>query len=290
MAFDKAEVVVIGAGVSGLSTAWWLARAGVDVIVVEKGVIGYEASSRNGGMIGAGGNDLKHEALGLEAARMWLAMDEELGYPTEYEPGSIRIALHEETLRIQEETLPELREAGIDAKMLDAGTIKEMAPLISPYVVGGMLNPIGGHANPQRTVQAYAWAAQDHGARIMQHTIVTGFKVQGERVTAVETSEGDIEADFVVSAAGAQTTALAEMVGAFVPTSPFRPEMAVTAPVEPMWSGAIGGNGLYGRQTKRGNLAYGGGPYEWTDVGDMRSPARPNTPVIRNIARRIYEL
>ena len=55
MAFDKAEVVVIGAGVSGLSTAWWLAKAGIDVVVLEKGVIGYESSSRNGGMVGAGG-------------------------------------------------------------------------------------------------------------------------------------------------------------------------------------------------------------------------------------------
>jgi sarcosine oxidase subunit beta len=52
MAFDKAEVVVIGAGVSGLSTAWWLAKAGIDVVVLEKGVIGYESSSRNGGMVG----------------------------------------------------------------------------------------------------------------------------------------------------------------------------------------------------------------------------------------------
>ena len=149
---------------------------------------------------------------------------------------------------------------------------------------------MGGHANPQRSVQAYAWAAQDHGARILQHVTVTGFKVQGDKVTAVETSEGDIETDFVVSAAGAQTTALAEMVGAFVPTSPFRPEIAVTAPVEPMWSGAISGNGLYGRQTKRGNLAYGGGPHEWTDIDDMASPGKPNTHIIRNIARRIYEL
>ena len=132
MAFDKAEAVVIGAGVSGLSTAWWLAKAGVDVIVVEKGVIGYESSSRNGGMVGAGGTELKDQALRMEAARLWPSMDNELGYPTEYEPGNIRIALDEENLEFQKETLPDLHEVGIDAKMLDADTIREMAPLISP--------------------------------------------------------------------------------------------------------------------------------------------------------------
>ncbi len=291
MAFDKAEVVVIGAGVSGLSTAWWLAKAGIDVVVLEKGVIGYESSSRNGGMVGAGGvSELKDRALRMEAARLWPTMDDELGYPTEYEPGTINVALHEDSLEFQKEMVPELQQMGVDAKVLDADTIKEMAPLISPRILGGLFNPMGGHANPQRSVQAYAWAAQDHGARILQHVTVTGFKVQGESVTAVETSEGDIETNFVVSAAGAQTTALAEMVGAFVPTSPFRPEIAVTAPVEPMWSGAVSGNGLYGRQTKRGNLAYGGGPHEWTDIDDMDSPSKPNTHIIRNIARRIYEL
>ena len=151
----------------------------------------------------------------MEAARLWPTMDDELGYPTEYEPGTINVALHEDSLEFQKEMVPELQQMGVDAKVLDPDTIKEMAPLISPRILGGLFNPMGGHANPQRSVQAYAWAAQDHGARILQHVTVTGFKVQGESVTAVETSEGDIETNFVVSAAGAQTTALAEMVGAF---------------------------------------------------------------------------
>jgi len=291
MEIDRADVVVVGGGVSGLSSAWWLAKAGVDVILVEKGVLGYEASSRNGGMFGEGGmRSWPSVALSDEAMRLWPEMDESLGYPTEFEPGYLRIAMDEGTLQAQLDSLPELHEAGIDAKMLDPETIKEMAPLISPRIVGGLYISRGGHANPQRSVQAFAWAAQDHGARIYQHTTVTGFKLKGDKVTAVETTRGDIGADYMVSATGPQTTALADMVGAFVPTSPFRPEIAITAPVPRMWPGAIAGNGLYGRQTRRGNLAYGGGPHEWTDIDDMSSPNKPNTPLLRNIARRIYEL
>ena len=79
------------------------------------------------------------------------------------------------------------------------------------------------------------------------------------------------------------------MAGVFVPVSPARVEIIITAPVESMWSGAVMGNGLYGRQTLRGNLAYGGGPHEWVDV-ENRTPMKPNSPVVRNLARRLAEL
>ena len=93
----------------------------------------------------------------------------------------------------------------------------------------------------------------------------------------------------VICAAGPQTGVLSEMVGAFVPVSPGRVEIVITAPVEPMWEGAIMGNGLYGRQTLRGNLAYGGGPHEWVDV-ENKTPPKPNSPMIRSLARRVAEL
>ena len=89
MRLDGAEVVIIGAGVTGLSSAWWLAKNGVDTVVVEKGVIGAEASSRNGG-------DISHRAyeppvvpLAAESLKLWPQMSDELGYPTEYRPGLV---------------------------------------------------------------------------------------------------------------------------------------------------------------------------------------------------------
>ena len=178
---------------------------------------------------------------------------------------------------------------GIPFDWWDGETVKEHVPLISPETPGAQFAPTDGHANPQRTVQAYAWGFLDQGGRLYQHTTVTGFRMDGDKVAAVETDKGEIEADVVVCAVGPQTGVLAEKVGAFVPVAPGRVEIIVTAPVESMWSGAVIGNGLYGRQTLRGNLAYGGGPHEWVDV-ENHTPMKPNSPVIRNMARRLAEL
>ncbi len=108
-------------------------------------------------------------------------------------------------------------------------------------------------------------------------------------MVSVETTAGDIGCDWVVDAAGPQTGILADMVGAWVPISPGRAEMVVSAPLPLMKHGAVMGNGLYGRQTRRGNLAYGGGNDEWVDV-DLTMPEKPNTPLIRNIGRRLQEM
>ena len=77
---DAAAVVIIGAGVTGLSAAWWLARSGIDVLVLDKGIVGWEASGRNGG-----GASHYQSPLFAEEQRLWPQMDELLGYPTEYQ-------------------------------------------------------------------------------------------------------------------------------------------------------------------------------------------------------------
>ena len=106
----------------------------------------------------------------------------------------------------------------------------------------------------------------------------------------METTAGAIGAGVVVAAAGPQTALMAEMVGAHVPVAPARVEIIATAPLDPLFDIALVGNGLYGRQAARGNLLFGGGAHEWTDVGLTAEPSKPNTPLIRNIARRLAEL
>jgi sarcosine oxidase subunit beta len=163
-------------------------------------------------------------------------------------------------------------------------------PIVGDNAVGAFYLHFGGHANPQRTVQAYAWALQDHGGRIYQHVTVTGFRTVGGRVRAVETSRGEFAADFVIIAAGPQTGRLAGMLEAYLPLAPARVEMICTEPLPLMRIGGVDGNGLYGRQTRRGNLVYGGGPHEWIEVADRGTPEQPTTPLVRNLARRLAEL
>jgi sarcosine oxidase subunit beta len=157
-------------------------------------------------------------------------------------------------------------------------------------VVGGLYSSRAGHANPQRTSQAFAWAILDRGGRIYQQTTVTGIRVVKGKVMGVETTRGPIAAETVVSCAGPQTAHVGTWVGLEIPIAPARVEIIATAPVAPVFEVGVSGNGLYGRQTRRGNLIFGGGPHEWTDVAPGGEPAKPNTPLIRSIARRLAEL
>ena len=88
-------------------------------------------------------------------------------------------------------------------------TLRGLVPIVGDNAVGGLYLHFGGHANPQRTVQAYAWAFQDLGGGIRQHTPATGFQMAGGRVTAVLTEAGPVGADSVVLAAGPATERLA---------------------------------------------------------------------------------
>lgn len=281
-----ASVVIVGAGVTGLSAAWWLARDGVDVLVLDKGVIGYEASSRNGG-----GATHYQSPLFHEEQRLWPLMDGLLGYPTEYRPERIVIAMTEEQLARYRRMQGILAGLGYRADMLDAQQVRDAVPLAGERHLGGVHVHTGGQANPQRTVQAYAWAAQDHGARIIQHMPVLGIEMSGGRAIGVRTRDGVVGCDQLVIAAGPQSGILVREIGLDLPVAPARAEMIVTEALPLMPLGGVDGNGLYGRQTLRGNLAYGGGWHEWMDEVPLSGPLpRPSTPTLQQIALRIAQM
>jgi sarcosine oxidase subunit beta len=280
-----AEVVVIGGGVTGLSAAWWLARSGVSVLVLDKGVVGWEASGRNGG-----GASHYHSPLFHEEQRLWPQMDELLGYSTEYRRQRLIVALTQAQLDHYHYMASMHRVLGYRVDELDAQQIRDAVPLAGDNALGGIHVHFGGHANPQRTVQAYAWALQDLGGRILQHTAVKRIKMHGAKVVGVSTTRGDFGLDSLVVAAGPQSGFLLAPLGVDLPLAPARAEMIVTEPAPLMPIGGVDGNGLYGRQTLRGNLAFGGGPHEWIEVDETGPKARPSTPLLRNLSRRVAEL
>ncbi len=281
-----ASVIVVGAGVTGLSAAWWLARSGVDVLVLDKGIVGWEASGRNGG-----GASHYQSPLFDEEQRLWPMMDELLGYSTEYRRERVVFATTPHHLARYQHTARICRDQGYQVDDLDPVQVRDAVPLAGDNTLGGIHLRFGGQANPQRTVQAYAWALQDLGGRILQHAPVTAIRTADGKVTGVETDRGAFACDHLVLAAGPQGEALAAQVGARLPLAPARAEMIVTEPAPLMPVGGADGNGLYGRQTLRGNLAYGGGPHEWLDeVGPTGPARRPSTPLLRNLSRRVAEL
>ena len=280
-----AEVVIVGGGVTGLSAGWWLARSGVKVTVLDKGIVGWEASGRNGG-----GASHYQSPLFDEEHRLWPQMDELLGYPTEHQKDRILIAMTERQWEQYRFVAERHQRLGHPVDVLDVRQVQDAVPLAGDTCFGGVHYRFGGHANPQRTVQAYAWALQDLGGTIIQHNAVTGFETAGGKVTAVKTGTASHGCDSVVVAAGPQTAGLMAQLGVAVPLANARAEMIITEPAPMMPIGGVDGNKLYGRQTMRGNLAYGGGPHEWIEVGELGPTARPSTPLMRNLASRRAEM
>src|SRR5258707_978665 len=155
--------VVTGAGVSGLSAGWWLARNGVDVLVLDKGIVGWEASGRNGG-----GCTHAYSPFFMEEQKLWPQMEELLGYPTEYQRQRIRVTLDEAQFVHHTRIERLAAKQGFKCQRLTPAEVRELVPLCGDNVYGGFFLDFGGHANPQRTSQAYAWALQDHGGKILQ--------------------------------------------------------------------------------------------------------------------------
>jgi len=280
-----ASVVVIGAGVTGLSAAWWLARSGIDVVVLDKFIVGWEASGRNGG-----GASHYQSPLFAEEQRMWPQMDELLGYPTEYRRERIIIQRDPALLGHYRAVGRMCTAMGYPVDDLDGRQAQAAVPLTDETCLGGIHLRFGGHANPQRTVQAYAWALQDLGGRIFQHCPALSIETAGGRAVAVETPRGRIACDALVVAAGPQSGMLLAPLGVDFPVTSARAEMIVTEPAPLMAIGGVDGNGLYGRQTLRGNLAFGGGPHEWIAMAPTGPAARPASPLARNLARRVAEM
>ena len=143
---------------------------------------------------------------------------------------------------------------------------------------------------PAAAAQQLRRALQDLGGKIIQHSPVTGFETAGGKVTAVRTANATYGCDSVVVAAGPQIPQLMAQLGVNVPLAAARAEMIITEPAPMMPLGGVDGHKIYGRQTMRGNLAYGGGPHEWLDMDATGPAARPSTPLARNLAKRLAEL
>jgi len=119
---------------------------------------------------------------------------------------------------------------------------------------------------------------------------VTGIVIANGRASSVATSAGEFGFDQLLIAAGPQTGRLVAGLGVDLPLGVGRAEIVVTEPLPLMRYGGVDGNGLYGRQTLRGNLVYGGGPHEWLDPDATAPPPNTATPLLRNIAARLTEL
>lgn len=285
------DVVVVGAGIVGLATAYFARKAGAEVLVLDQGAVANEASSRATGFLSLRGETPEEKPLAQLAEALWPTLDGELGYPTEWtQKGRLWVAFNDRELVELRKLYRSFETTDIGFQLIDAKTCRELLPALSERVVAGIYTPRSGHANPQRASQAFAWAFLDLGGTILESTAVHSVSEKGGKVTGVRTSRGDIACGRVVLCAGANNATLLKPFGVTFPTAPVRLEAMVTTPLPPLFDYCFIGHGISLRQTRRGNLHLNGGPHEWIDTEIDRAPEKPNTPIVRNMARRLLEV
>jgi glycine/D-amino acid oxidase-like deaminating enzyme len=226
---DRTDVVVVGGGVIGCSVAYYLAKAGARVVVMDAASVGSGASSANSGGINLAtkkpGIAMR---LGIVSRRLYGGLAAELDTDLEHHvTGKLIIAETETELAFLETMCTEQRAAGAPVEMVATERCRALNPLLEGRVLGGLYCPADAQANPFKVTQAYARAAQDRGAVIVTGTEVRSIETEGSRVRRVQTSKGSIETRWVVNAAGARAAEVGAMVGVEHNVKPWRGQVVV---------------------------------------------------------------
>lgn len=271
---DAAEVVVIGGGIMGLSTAYNLAKHhGVrDVVVLEESYLCSGASGRNGGGVRAQWSTEANIRLMQESLSLCREFAREHRINTWFRQGGYLFLVRSEDKRAALEQSVELqRRCGLETRWLAPREIKDVVPEVDTHgVLGASFNEDDAVVFPWPFVWGYAEGATSLGVEVLPFTRAVAIETKNGAVCAVETSQGRIRTEHVVNAAGALSPAVARMVGIELPTHPHRHEICSSEPLKP-WLGPLVADltdGLYFSQSTRGEIVGG--------VGNQRVPPGPD--------------
>ncbi len=232
MTIQKADVVIIGAGTTGLSAVYELAKAGADVLVVEKRFLASEQGGRNPGGIRQIGRDKNELPLMVAAMKRWHNLPKELDCDLELsEDGYLWVALNEKELETMRNLAKRDAAYGIKEYALDRSQVQEMAPAISDFVFGGLYSPTDLIANPFLVCKGYYDNAKRLGARFLFNTEVTGLRIENKRICGVITDKGEIVTNTVINAAGPWADRIGRMAEIEIPLIPCPNQFILTEPV-----------------------------------------------------------
>ena len=228
---DAADIVIIGGGIVGISTAWFLSKQGISVVVCEKGHIAGEQSSRNWGWVRQQGRDVRELPMMIDSMRIWNGLEEEIGEDVGFtQGGCLFMAKSERRLESFREWLDVAREYELDTTVL---TRTELAAQVQGSAIdwaGAMFTASDGRAEPHKATTAIARAAERAGANILSACAVRGIETEAGQVSAVVTEHGRIRTSTVLCAAGAWSSMFCRSLGISLPQLQVRGTVARTAP------------------------------------------------------------
>ena len=258
-----ADVIVIGSGVIGCAAAYYMAKKGMSVLVLDQDEsVGNGGSSRNGGGVRQSGRDSRELPLAIYGVEnVWPTLSDELGVDVEYhKEGNLRLGKTETHKQILTGLTEKAVACGLNVRMIDAEEVRKINPYLSEEVTCASWCPTDGHANPLTTTLGFYKNARALGVVFhMGEKVVKLEKVHG-KLRRVCTKTTVYEADQVLVAAGYASRFLTQTVGIDVPMREELIEALVTEAEPKMFPQMLGtaDADFYGHQTNHGSFVFGG--------------------------------
>jgi len=232
----QADVVVIGGGIIGVFAAYYLARRGVSVAVVEKGRIGAEQSSRNWGWCRQQNRDARELPMATKSLELWEQFAADTGEDTGFRRcGLLYLSNDEEELARWTKWRDFAKTAGVTTHMLSSTEASERGRLTGRAWKGGVFSPSDGTADPAKAAPSAAAALMKLGGTVHQNCAARGIEVEGGRVSGVVTEAGTIKTRTVVFAGGAWASSFCRQLGIRFPQATVRQSIVrVTGVTEPV--------------------------------------------------------
>ena len=259
---ETSDVIIVGGGIAGITAAWFLNKAGVEVTVCEKGTIAGEQSGRNWGWIRQQGRDQSELPIVMESMRLWQEiadeLDEDIGYRRE---GSLYLCENDAEMANHDRFMSFAPTYGLDTACLNRKQLEGLMPDCPARWQSALYTPDDGRAEPSLAVQAMARTLAKRGVRIIESCSVQQILTQNQQVTGVLSEYGEIHANSVLCAGGAWSTFLLKSCGIRLPQLTVKASVARTAPAPLLFNGNASGSKVSFRRRLDGGYSVASSDY-----------------------------